>query len=598
MAHCRFRFEPVAMPEKGIYLYYSNDAPHTEPSPAPIGHHLLHTTPGSVSSTSTGPSGDRRAPQPSEPLGLRTNFSARNQPEGVGTPPLIYDDPILEEHDPKHLAAGNFDSRSSSVFVNSIAVVIGAAVGIGLGLLLAKLDVGRDVEQWIALPGDLFVRALRCLVVPLVFCSMTVSIAEVIVLNRTSVLTLRTVFVFFLTSSLAAVQGMIVAMVFRALYSAPNAVAAASASSNAAIIGLKCANGLFLGAAENGSVACFEPNATGAALYQVNDINNVLNIQSKFQQLSLTDQVIAIINLMVSDNIFNSLANGSLLSIIMFALPLGVAVAKSHSGAASTNALLNLLRQSRNALLSLINAVLAMTPIAVCFLVSSSIMSYNSNASSFVSQAGYLALAFISGVACHVLVTLPLLLFLFTRINPYNYLRQLFPAYVFAFGCSSSMATLPVAVTVIHQTRQVSPGFGQLIMCLGTPVNTNAAGLYYPLMTTFLAIASGNTLGMPQLVVLYFVSLLGSMGTAPVPNAALVMLMTVWKTVFPNETLPSAFVYIVAIDFLFDRICTMTNVNGNMVATRILAARFDDTSSSCSGDEAAHRTEAVTEEVP
>ncbi|EQC25310.1 hypothetical protein SDRG_16806, partial [Saprolegnia diclina VS20] len=143
-------------------------------------------------------------------------------------------------------------------------------------------------------------------------------------------------------------------------------------------------------------------------------------------------------------------------------------------------------------------------------------------------------------------------------------------------GCSSSMATLPVAMTVIHQTRQVSPAFGQLIMCLGTPVNTNAAGLYYPLMTMFLAIASGNSLGTPQLVVLFLVSLLGSMGTAPVPNAGLVMLMTVWKTVLPNETLPHAFVYIVAIDFLFDRICTMTNINGNMVATRILAAQFDD----------------------
>ncbi|EQC40939.1 hypothetical protein SDRG_02002 [Saprolegnia diclina VS20] len=256
------------MQGKGIYLYYNNGDSNTEPSPAPTGHHRLHTTPGSISSSSTGRSGERRVPPPAEPLGLRTNFSVRNQPEGVGTPPLVYDDPILEEHDPKHLAAGNFDSRSSSVFVNSIAVVIGAAVGIGLGLLLAKLEVGDDVQQWIALPGNLFVRALRCLVVPLVFCSMTVSIAEVIMLNRTSVLTLRTVVVFFLTSSLAAVQGMIVALAFRAMYSPPSSVVvAANATSGVAIIGLKCANGLFLGAAENGSVACFEPNTTAASAF-------------------------------------------------------------------------------------------------------------------------------------------------------------------------------------------------------------------------------------------------------------------------------------------------------------------------------------------
>ncbi|OQR87803.1 dicarboxylate/amino acid:cation (Na or H) symporter (DAACS) family protein [Achlya hypogyna] len=577
----------IGMSREGIYLYVNESVV----SPAPVGSHQLHVTPGSVASTHSTDSKGCRRPQSAEPLGMRTNFSTRsNEHTGAGTPPLVYDDPILEEtHDAKNLVAGNFDSRSSSIFVNSIAVVIGAGVGVGLGILLAKLDANTDVQQWMSLPGDLFVRALRCLVVPLVFCSMTVSIAEVVVLNRTSVLTWRTVAVFFTTSSLAAVQGMVVALVFRALYVTSATTATAVASNSLPLVGLKCANGLYLQSFANGSVACVDTVVAVTARFEINDINHVLSIQSNFQQLSLTDQVIAIINLMVSANIFESLADGSLLSIIMFALPFGVAIAKSHIGDASGNHLLLLMRQSRNALLSLINAVLRFTPFAVLFLVSSSIVTYNSNAASFVSQAGYLALAFISGVACHVLITLPLVLFLFTHINPYNYLRQLFPAYVFAFGCSSSMATLPVAVTVIHQTRQVTASFGQLIMCLGTPVNTNAAGLYYPLMTVFLACGSGNAsaLGVPQLVVLFFVSLLGSMGTAPVPNAALVMLMTVWKTVLPSIPLPSDFVYVVAIDFLFDRICTMTNVNGNMVATRILATQFDDSESVWSASDTA-----------
>ncbi|OQS03459.1 dicarboxylate/amino acid:cation (Na or H) symporter (DAACS) family protein [Thraustotheca clavata] len=580
-------FSPLlTMNRKGIYLYVNEN----DVSPAP-GHHQLHVTPGSVSSSNSANDKKRKAPPPHEPSGLRTNFSTRGHEDPdpiIGTPPLIYDDPIMEEaHDAKNMAAagGNFDSRSGTALVNSLAVIICAAVGVGLGILLAKLGIGSDLQQWMSLPGNLFVRALRCLVVPLVFCSMTVSIAEVFVLNRTSVLTWKTAAVFFMTSSLAALQGMVVAMIFKAAFH-PDTTSTQSAANNIPYVALKCVNGHYLNQLTNGSVACLQNTTESAALFDLNDINNVLDISSQFQNLSLTDQIMAIIKLMVTDNIFNSLANGSLLSIIMFALPLGVAVAKSHIGEASTNSLLNLLRQTRNALLSLINAVLYLTPVAVLFLVSSSIVSYNSNASNFASQIGYLALAFISGIACHVLITLPFILFVFTRINPYNYLRQLFPAYVFAFGCSSSMATLPVAVTVIQQTRQVTPGFGQLIMCLGTPVNTNAAGLYYPLMTIFLACASGQggDLGTPQLFVLFFVSLLGSMGTAPVPNAALVMLMTVWKTVMPNNNLPQAFVYVVAIDFLFDRLCTMTNVNGNMVATRILANQFDDSSSSWSTD--------------
>ncbi|OQR81592.1 dicarboxylate/amino acid:cation (Na or H) symporter (DAACS) family protein [Thraustotheca clavata] len=558
------------MERKGIYLYIDE---HEAPT---NGFHTISTN-----TTSTARSGPRRQSTTSEPLSARTHFSTPSQQPNT-PPPINGGEPILEESaDAKNLAGGNFDSRSSSAMVNSLAVLICAAVGVALGIVLSKLDVNSDVQTWIALPGTLFVRALRCLVVPLVFTSMAVSVAEVVVLNRTSVLTWRTAAVFLFTSVSAALEGMAVALIFRSVFVAPVNAAGASTSTTP-MIALQCANGNFLEDLVNGTMACTGANSTmKTAMFELTDVNNVLSIQGSFQNLSLTDQVIAIINLIVTDNIFSSMANGSLLSIIAFAVPLGIAIAKSHVGEVSTNYLLNLLRQVRNAMLSLVNAVLVLTPVAVLCLVSSAIMNYHSNAGSFIKGVAYLAIAFVSGVICHVFIVLPSALFLFTRIQPYNYLRQLFPAYVFAFGCSSSMATLPVAVTVVHQTRQVSPGLAQLIMCLGTPVNTNAAGLYYPLMTMFMACMSGQegNLGIPQIIVLFCVSWLGSMGTAPVPNAALVMLMTVWKTVLPNIPLPQSFVYVVAVDFLFDRICTMTNVNGNMVATRILANMYDDRSS-------------------
>ncbi|OQR82278.1 dicarboxylate/amino acid:cation (Na or H) symporter (DAACS) family protein [Thraustotheca clavata] len=169
---------------------------------------------------------------------------------------------------------------------------------------------------------------------------------------------------------------------------------------------------------------------------------------------------------------------------------------------------------------------------------------------------------------------------LLIRINPYAYMRQLIPAYVFGFGCSSSMATLPVAVTVIHQTRKVSWSTANIAMCLGTPANLNAPALFLPTMVVFMAQVSGHRsdLTTPKIVILFFISLLGSMGTAPVPNAGLVMLLTTWKTVFPNIPLPHSFVYIVAMDFFLDRISTMVNLNGNMMVTRILASTMDQSS--------------------
>ncbi|KDO31020.1 hypothetical protein SPRG_04207 [Saprolegnia parasitica CBS 223.65] len=550
---------------KGILLFTNDQLGSRAPS--------YHSAPSSDGQRA------RRIAPPAEPLGVRTNFtSGKALTDSIPmTSYENYDDPIMEEDKNLH-AAGDFDARSTSTYVNSIYVLIGAAIGAGIGLALTKADISRDVQQWIQMPGDLFVRALRCLVVPMVFASMSVVIAEVVVLKKTSILSWRTGAIFFLTSFIATVQGLLLSTVYRGIFEGGKN--ATTSALPAPVLAFRCANGLFLNQQTNGSLLCDKmTNDTASTLFTTVDINNMLTVKSTITQLSLTQQIISIIELTVPDNIFNALTQGSLLSVIMFALPLGYAIAKSHNGPATENGLLNVFRQTRNSLLILINAVLMLTPIAVGFLICSAIISYQANASAIFSQAGYLILMFLAGVFCHVMLVMPLILFLFTRCNPYNYMRQLFPAYVFAFGCSSSMATLPVAVTVIHQTRQVSRSLAQLIMCLGTPVNLNTCGLYYPLMTMFMANYSGLTseLGAPQMAVLFFVSLLGCMGTAPIPQAGLAMLMTVWRTTLPNQELPHAFVYVVAIDFLIDRINTMVNINGNMIITRILADQFDET---------------------
>ncbi|OQR87790.1 dicarboxylate/amino acid:cation (Na or H) symporter (DAACS) family protein [Achlya hypogyna] len=531
----------------------------------------------------------RKLPPPPEPVGVRTNFTS-GKPMHESLPVTNYEyheDPILEE-DKEIPMQGDFDSRTTNTYVNSIYVLIGAAVGAGIGLALTRVDLNEDAQKWIQLPGDLFVRALRCLVVPMVFASMAVVIAEVVVLKKTSILSWRTGAIFFLTSFLATIQGVLIAIVYRGTFASGTAEMKAPLPQPE--LAFKCSNGLYLNMFANGTVGCSALSQANTTLFTTLDVNKMLTVQSSIAELTLTEQIIAIIDLMVPDNIFDSMAQGQLLSVIMFALPFGYAIAKSHNGAPADNSLLNIIRQSRNSLLILINAVLNITPIAVGFLICNAVISYQEKANDVFSQAGYIVLMFLAGVFCHVMIVLPLLLFFFTRSNPYNYMRQLFPAYVFAFGCSSSMAALPVGVTVIHQTRQVSRSLAQLIMCLGTPVNLNTCGLYYPLMTMFMANYSGlqDSIGTPQMVVLFFVSLLGCMGTAPIPQAGLVMLMTIWKTVLPSESLPHAFVYVVAIDFIIDRINTMVNINGNMIVTRILADQFDETVETTVSDEADH----------
>ncbi|OQS03266.1 dicarboxylate/amino acid:cation (Na or H) symporter (DAACS) family protein [Thraustotheca clavata] len=508
---------------------------------------------------------------------FRTNFTTKS---GMFDPNYS-EDAILEEFPTKGISLRHDDDEllESSKMLNSLAILAGAGIGIGVGFGLSRLTISPDAMTWIALPGVLFVRALRCLIVPMVFCSMVASVADVVAAKKTTLLGWRTVLTFLLTSALAALQGMLIALIFKDHFVSNVKASASTSQIKNATLSIQCNNNMYMTMLPDGQVACTSDDSTSnTTLFDAIDVNNSMEVNNLFESLTLTEQLISVLHLIVSDNIFLAIRQSSLVSVIMFAIPFGVAIAKSDSGSISSNKLVNIMKQTRNMMLMLIYMIMRLTPIAVAFLIASAVISFSSNAGDVAGQVGFAVAAFVTCSALHCLIVMPILLFVTTRINPYAYLSQLTSAYVFAFSCSSSMATLPIAVSSIQQTRQVSRAFAQLIMTLGTPVNLNACGLYYPIQVVFMANMAGlgSHLHLPQWIILYFVSILATMGTAPVPNSGLVMLMTVWNTVLPDDELPASFSYIVAIDFIIDRIATMLNVNGNMVVTRILAEHVDE----------------------
>ncbi|OQS04863.1 dicarboxylate/amino acid:cation (Na or H) symporter (DAACS) family protein [Thraustotheca clavata] len=509
------------------------------------------------------------------PTGTGENGNLRPPAPPLQREDHLRGDPIMEEN-PRNAIMRNAYEAIPLGLRSSFFVLICAGIGVGLGYGLGKANLSADTKALVALPGDLFVRCLKCLIVPLVFCTISSSVAEIIVLNNASFLTWRTAGLFYLTSFLSTCQGMTFALIYRnfVIHDVNNN---RGGTNSLPKIALKCANGLFLHSDDDGSVSCLDKlSNTTASQFSLVDVNKSLNLASSTATLSIIDQAIGIVNQLVPENIFSAFSEGALLSVVAFALPFGFAMALTHSEE-GPNLLLQIVRQVRNAFVLLITAALRFTPVAVLFLIANATATFTSSASQFASQAGYAVLFFFCGVFTHVLIVLPLIMVLLIRINPYAYMLQLIPAYVFGFGCSSSMATLPVAVTVIHQTRRVSWSTANIAMCLGTPANLNGPGLFHPTMVVFMAQVSGHgsELTIPKLVILFFISLLGSIGTAPVPNAGLVMLLTIWKTVFPNIPLPHSFVYIVAIDAFLDRFRTMINLNGNMMVTRILANAMD-----------------------
>ncbi|CAK4635130.1 unnamed protein product [Aphanomyces euteiches] len=524
---------------------------------------------------------DRRAfaPHTSNVEKPLTRFYDHVDPQGI--PYIESESPILGDHveAPRIRQPLGHDFGPSVPKSNSMGILIGSVVGIAVGIGIYFLHPSKEVQKLIALPGNLFLSAFQCLILPMVFCVMSVVVAEAFAMGRTSILRFRTLLPYWLTAVLATIQGMILAILFKPFFKGDSIpVTVRKASFN---MSLQCSNGLYMTTQPNGTLTCDGSiaNATGAlflALNQTMEAASSSKALSNSVELSMVDQITQITNLMVPSNIFSAMVNGSLLSLVLFSIPFGYAIAKTTTD--GDNIVLKFVRQLRNVFLFLLHKLLMITPVAVVFLMASAIGSMGSeNVGEVMSNIGFFFLAFMTGVLVHSFLVLPLVLYLWTRANPYAYIKHLFPAYVFAYGCSSSMGTLPVAMACI-QNAHVSRALIHMTMPYGTATNLNACGIYFPLALVFMANMSGlgDELTAPRYIIVFFASLFGCTGTAPVPHASLVYCLTLWSSCFPKIPLPASFAYLAAADFIIGRIRPMVNVNGNAIVTRILAEQVDE----------------------
>ncbi|CAK4691903.1 hypothetical protein LEN26_018831 [Aphanomyces euteiches] len=482
------------------------------------------------------------------------------------------DYPILDDH-----PATTMDVRPS--IVSSCAILAGAFVGVGVGLALYFLHVGPEWLKLVGLPGSLFIRALQCLVVPLVFCVTAVVVAQMAAIGRSTILRWQTILPFALTSILAAAQGFGLALAFKSWFqtSAGSYATTSTASASPFNLTMQCANGLYL-VATNGSLSCAGSGSDAAALFAAtNQTQTTAN--TSLDVGNLIALLVQLGNILVPVNIFTSFTNGAMLSIVVFAVVLGVAAVSITTTADEPNHILDLLRQFRDLFSRMLHALLFLTPAAVAFLLASSIANFDKHYSEdTVAQLGILFVALSIGMLCHSLIVLPLIVLVATRCNPFPYFQHCIPAYLFAFGSASSLATLPVAIECIERAK-IGRSIAHIAMPFGAPHNLNGAALYYPLAMVYLTNLAGlgDEWTPSRYVVLFLAGWIGCAATAPVPGGAITYLVSLWKMCFPEMPTHFSFAALIAADFIFDRMCTVVNLHANIAVTRILADQVDET---------------------
>lgn len=278
---------------------------------------------------------------------------------------------------------------------------------------------------------------------------------------------------------------------------------------------------------------------------------------------------------LITSNIFFSFVDSNFAAVIVFAIFFGVALGKvifGHGISQHESSLVKVFTELSELFLHLINWVIAITPFAVLSLIAQAIGQQDDLASSF-ANVGYLILASLTGFILHFVITDICLFAFLTKTNPLPYLKQIIPAQVTALSCASSAATLPVTLRCVKNTGLVPDDIRNFVCPLGATVNMDGSAIYFPCACIWLAYLNGVEPTAASYILLIILSTVGSVGTAPVPSSALVLIITAYNTVFGGTGTPNGFEFIVAIDWFVDRIITALNVTGDTVVCRIIAVR-------------------------
>ncbi len=271
-----------------------------------------------------------------------------------------------------------------------------------------------------------------------------------------------------------------------------------------------------------------------------------------------------------TDNLFTAAAETNLLPLIVFSI---IFAGMLTTLGENVEVLKTGIEQINHALMAFIMLLMRIAPLGIFCLVTARFGEAQDKGElgQVISQTGWYMLTVLTGLGLHALVTLPILLWLFTRRNPYRFLWQMSRAILTAFSTASSSATLPITMECAEKEAGVSERSANFVLPLGATINMDGTALYEAAAAIFIAQVIGVDLSMMQQVTIALTATLAAVGAAGIPEAGLVTMLIVLNAV----GLPVEFVaLILSVDWLLDRFRTAVNAFGDACGAAIIDTTF------------------------
>ena len=365
--------------------------------------------------------------------------------------------------------------------------------------------------EWI---GEMFLDALKMLVVPLIISSMIVGIAGLGDIRKVGKTGLIALIYFMMTTCMAVAVGLIV-------------------------------------------VNIIEP---GVAVEMT--VEHVPEKVAGKEEVGITD----ILKTFVSPNLVQSMVKMEILPLIMFSLVFGgVLTTLGEPGKRA----IDFFDTVNNAVMKIVHLLMYVAPIGVFALIASKLGAAGGGDLFLVELAkvGKYAATVVIALLIHGILVLPIILYVTTRRNPFIYFKNVTEALTTAFSTASSSATLPVTIECAEDFNQVSRKSSLFVLPLAATVNMNGTALYESVAAMFIAQMLGVQLGFGDQMIIFVTATLAGIGAAGIPEAGLVTMVMVLQSVgLPLEGIGM----LLSIDWFLDRCRTTVNVWGDSIGAGVV----------------------------
>ncbi|XP_058231618.1 solute carrier family 1 member 3a isoform X1 [Hemibagrus wyckioides] len=442
--------------------------------------------------------------------------------------------------------------RRNAFVILTIAAVI---IGIVLGFALRRYKMSYRQVKYFSFPGELLMRMLQMLVLPLLVSSLITGMAA-LDSRASGRMGIRAVVYYTTTTVIAVFIGIVMVIIIQ-----PGRGGAKPQTLTQQNLEEVNTADAFLDLIRN----MFPPNLVQACTQQFKTqtgkrmvtvrvmVNSTVNGSSEGQDLSYEEDI----------PVLGTVNSINALGLVVFSMSFGLIIGSMKEQGQPLRDFFDCLN---DAIMRLVAIIMWYAPVGILFLIAGKILEME-DLSAMGGALGLYTITVIVGLLIHAVLVLPTIYFLVTRKNPFVFIGGLLQALITALGTSSSSATLPITFKCLEENNGLDKRVTRFVLPVGATINMDGTALYEALAAIFIAQVNNMDLNFGQILTVSITATAASIGAAGIPQAGLVTMVIVLTSVgLPTDDIT----LIIAVDWFLDRLRTTTNVLGDSIGAGVV----------------------------